>query len=186
MEDKQILALYFARNESAIAETARKYGSYCHSISYRILQNHEDAEEIVNDTYLRAWNSIPPHKPEPLKPYLGTVSRRLSLDVYREKHTQKQGGGQISLILEELSECIPDSDSRVDIGESLVLREVLNKFVCSLPKKAAQIFIRRYWYTQPISEIAKDYGMKENTVTVLLNRTRKKLQQALEKEGFEP
>ena len=184
MEDKQIVDLYFERSESAITETEKKYGRYCHYIAYRILENDEDAKEIVNDTYLKAWNTIPPHRPNPLKPYVGMLSRQLSLDRYEKSHAQKRGG-QVLLVLDELAECIPDGNSGKDIGESVALRDALNRFVWSLPQKAQTIFVRRYWYSCSISEIAKAYGMKEGSVTVLLLRTRKKLEQFLKKEGFD-
>ena len=184
MEDQQIVDLYFARSESAITETDRKYGRYCHSIAYNILEDHEDAKEIVNDTYLKAWNTIPPNRPDPLKPYVGMISRHLSLDRYEEYHTQKRGG-QVPLVLEELAECIPDNDSREDIGESVALKDALAKFIRSLPDKTQRIFLRRYWYASSVAEIAEEYGIRENSVNVLLHRTRKKLKDHLQKEGFD-
>ena len=184
MEDQQIVDLYFARSESAITETDRKYGRYCHSIAYNILEDNEDAKEIVNDTYLKAWNTIPPNRPDPLKPYVGMISRHLSLDRYEEYHTQKRGG-QVPLVLEELAECIPDNDSREDIGESVALKDALAKFIRSLPDKTQMIFLRRYWYASSVAEIAEEYGMRENSVNVLLHRTRKKLKDHLQKEGFD-
>ena len=184
MEDKQIVDLYWARSETAIAETEKKYGRYCHYIAYQILYNDEDAKEIVNDTYLKTWNSIPPQRPDPLKPYVGTISRQLALNCYEAQNTQKRGG-QLPLVLDELSECIPDNDSGIDIGESMALRDALNRFVRSLPDKTQNIFVRRYWYSSSISEIANDYSMKESSLTVLLLRTRKKLKEFLNKEGFE-
>ncbi|MBQ7335592.1 MAG: sigma-70 family RNA polymerase sigma factor [Clostridia bacterium] len=183
MEDQQILDLYFARAESAISETDKKYGRYCHYIAYRILENDEDAKEIVNDTFLKVWNTIPPNRPDPLKPYLGMISRQLSIDRYEMYHAQKRAG-QVTAVLDELARCIPDADSREDMGESVALTEALNRFVHSLSGKAQKVFVRRYWYTNSISEIAKEYGMKESSVTVLLMRTRKKLKAFLEKEGF--
>ena len=184
MEDKQIVDLYLERSESAISETDKKYGRYCHYIAYRILENDEDAKEIVNDIYLKAWNTIPPNRPDPLKPYVGMLSRHLSLDRYEEYHTQKRGG-QVMLVLDELAECIPDGNSGEDIGESIALQDALNKFVWSLSDKAQKVFVRRYWYSSSISEIAKEYGIKESSVTVLLLRTRKKLKAFLQKEGFD-
>ena len=184
MEDQQIIDLYFARSESAITETDRKYGRYCHSIAYNILEDHEDAKEIVNDTYLKAWNTIPPNRPDPLKPDVGMISRHLSLDRYEEYHTQKRGG-QVPLVLEELAECIPDNDSQEDIGESVALKDALAKFIRSLPDKTQMIFLRRYWYASSVAEIAEEYGMRENSVNVLLHRTRKKLKDHLQKEGLD-
>ena len=182
MDDKQIVELYFERSESAITETEKKYGRYCHYIAYRILENDEDAKEIVNDTYLKTWNTVPPNRPDPLKPYVGMISRQLSLDRYEEYHTQKRGG-QVAIVLDELNECIPDRNTE-DIGDSIALRDALNRFVGSLPEKTQRVFVRRYWYASPISEIAEDYSLKESYITVLLLRTRNKLKTFLEKEGF--
>jgi len=184
MEDRQIVELYFQRSEIAIAETDKKYGRYCHYIAYRILENDEDAKEIVNDTYLKTWNTIPPNCPDPLKPYVGMISRQLSLDRYEREHAQKRGG-QVTLLLYELAECIPDNDSGEDIGASIDLSDALSRFIRSLPDKTQKVFVRRYWYSSPISEIAEEYGMKESNVTVLLYRTRKKLKEFLSKEGFD-
>ena len=184
MEDKQIVDLYWARQESAIAETEKKYGRYCHYIAYQILSNDEDAEEVVNDTYLKLWNTIPPNRPDLLKSYAGMVSRQLALDVYREQHAQKRGG-QVTLVLEELSECIPDSDSGADMGESIALSDAMSRFLWSLPVRTRNIFVRRYFYMSPAAEIAADFGMKESNVTMLMLRTRKKLAHFLKKEGFD-
>ncbi len=183
MEDRQIVELYWARSEVAIAETQRKYGRYCHYIAYGILTSDADAEEVVNDTYLKLWTTIPPKRPEPLKPYVGTVCRRLALNEYERRHAQKRGG-QLPLVLEELSECLSDG-GREDIGESVALTDAMNRFLRELPTKARNIFVRRYWYTATIEEIAADCGMKEGTVAMLLLRTRRKLKKHLEKEGFD-
>ena len=121
MEDKQIVDLYFERSESAIIETDKKYGRYCHYIANSILTNDEDAKEIVNDTYLKTWNTIPPQRPDSLKTYVGRISRHLSLNRYEAQSAQKRGG-QLSLILDELTECITDHDSGEDIGESISLK----------------------------------------------------------------
>ena len=184
MEDKQIVELYLARSETAISETEKKYGRYCHYIAYQILCNDEDAKEVVNDTYLKTWNTIPPQRPDPLKPYVGTISRQLALDEYKEQHAQKRGG-QVPLVLDELSECIPDNDGGMDIGESVALSDALTRFIWALPQRTRNIFVRRYFYMSTITEIAKDFSMKESNVTMHLLRTRKKLEQILKKEGFD-
>ena len=184
MEDKQIVELYWARSETAISETEKKYGRYCHYIAYQILHNDEDAKEVVNDTYLKTWNTIPPKRPDPLKPYVGTISRQLALDVYKKQHAQKRSG-QVPLVLDELSECIPDNDSGADIGESVALSDALNRFMWNLPQRTRNIFVRRYFYMSSVAEIAKDFSMKESNVTMHLLRTRKKLEQFLRKEGFD-
>ena len=183
MEDNQIVDLYWARSEAAISETEKKYGRYCHYIAYGILGNDEDAKEVVNDTYLKLWNTIPPHRPNPLKPYVGTLSRQLALDTYKAQNAQKRGG-QVAIILNELSDCIPDTDSGEDIGESVALSDALSRFIRSLPEKTRNIFVRRYFYMSTVAEISKDFSMKESNVTMHLLRTRKKLEQFLKKEGF--
>lgn len=184
MEDKQIIELYFERSESAITETEKKYGRYCRYIANSILENDEDAKEVVNDTYLKMWNTIPPNNPDRLKGYVGMISRQLSLDLYDKNHALKRDG-KTDAVIDELCECIPDGDSRADIGESVALSEALNKFIYTLPERTQKVFIRRYWYSSSISEISDEYGMKEGSVTVLLLRTRKKLKKYLQKEGFE-
>lgn len=182
MEDRQIVDLYWERSETAIAETEKKYGRYCHYIAYQILFDDEEAKEVVNDTYLKTWNTIPIQRPDPLKPYIGTICRRLALDVYKKKHTQKRGG-QVPMVLDELSECI--SDNNTDFGETVALSDALNRFLWSLPQRTRNLFVRRYFYMSSISEIAKDYSMKESNVTMHLLRTRKKLEQFLKQEGFD-
>ena len=184
MEDREIVDLYWARSEEAITETDKKYGRYCYYIAYQILYDNEDAEEIVNDTYLKTWNTVPPNRPDPLKGYVGMISNRLALDRYDKKRAEKRGGGQMPVVLHELSECIPAGDDGADIGQSVALRDALKRFLRSLPEKTRTIFVRRYWYVAPIAEIAKEFGMKESAVAMLMLRTRLKLKDFLEKEGF--
>ncbi len=183
MDDKEIVDLYWARSEAAISETEKKYGRYCHYIACQILCSDADAEEIVNDTFWKAWNTIPPNRPHSLKPYVGMITRQLSYNAYAAKNAQKRGG-QFEAVLAELSECIPDSDSGADIGTSIALRDALDRFIRSLPAKTRNIFLRRYWYSSAVPEIAAEYGMTKNHVTVLLFNTRKKLKKFLSKEGF--
>jgi RNA polymerase sigma-70 factor (ECF subfamily) len=184
MDDKQIVELYWQRCESAIEETDKKYGRYCHYIAYHILADNEDAKEIVNDTYLKTWNTVPPNRPDPLKPYVGTISRQLSLNRYEAQHAQRRRG-QVSLVLDELAECIPDTDSGADIGESVALSDALSRFLWSLPERTRIMFVRRYFYMSPVAEIAADFSMKESAVTMLMLRTRRKLAHFLKKEGFD-
>ena len=181
MEDKQIIELYFARNESAITETDKKYGAYCRAVAYRILEDRLDSEEIANDTYLRLWNSIPPQRPDPLKPYIGRISRNLALDVYDAKHAKKRCG--VTLALEELAECLPFEDGR-EIGESAALSDLLSRFISSLRERERTIFVRRYFHLYPISEIAHDLGLNESTTAMTLSRIRAKLRKYLEKEDI--
>ena len=184
MEDKQIVELYWERSETAIAETEKTYGRYCHYIAYQILYNDEDAQQIVNDTYLKTWDTIPPQRPELLKSYVGMISRQLALNVYEKQHTQKRGG-QVPLVLEELSECIPDNSDSNDIGDNIALSDALDRFIRSLPQRSRNIFVRRYFYMSAVAEIARDLSLKESNVTMHLLRARKKLAQFLKKEGFD-
>lgn len=183
MDDEKILDLYWARSETAISETEKKYGRYCYSIARQILGDEEDVKEVLNDTYLKMWNTIPPQRPSLLKSYAGMISRQLALNFYEKQHTQKRGG-QVSLVLNELEECIPDKNSSTDIVDAMALTDVLNRFLWSLPQRTRNIFIRRYWYMSSIAEIAADFSMKESNVTMHLLRTRKKLEKFLIKEGF--
>lgn len=184
MDDRQIVELYWMRDEKAIEETARKYGSYCHTIAYRILRNHHDADECVNDTYQGAWDSIPPHKPETLATYLGKITRRICVKVWRSRDAGKRGGGEIALSLEELQECIPDGR---EIDEALNARELVNMidlFLSELPLNERRVFVRRYWHTSSISEICKQFGFSKGKVESMLYRTRKKLRDRLKREGY--
>lgn len=182
MEDKEIVDLYWARNEEAVAETEKKYGRYCHYIAYQILASDEEAKEIVNDVFLKVWNTVPPNRPVLLKPYVGMLCRQLALNLYEKQHAKRRGG-QVPLVLDELAECIPDGVGW-ELDERISLRELLHTFLLSLPKKTRNIFVRRYWYASSVSEIAKENGMKESGVAMLLLRTRNKLKRYLEKEGF--
>ena len=184
MDDSQIIDLYWARQGSAISETNKKYGRYLFSIANHILAQYEDSEECVNDTYLGAWNSIPPHKPTVLSTYLGKITRRLALKKHRGNTAQKRGGTEADLSLEELSDCIPAEqtiDAQMDNRE---LAEVLNRFLSELPAPQRQAFVCRYWYCDSISEIAQRFSWSESKVKMLLLRTREKLRQYLKKEGI--
>lgn len=183
MDDKRIIALYWERSETAIAETAHKYGKYCRYIAFNILCNEEDSEECVNDTYLRAWNSISPHRPSVLKTFLGKITRNLSLDKYEKLNAQKRNNGQITSIFDEMQECLPASDNTENIIEEMDLTDILNRFLSSLPAEQRKIFMRRYWYFSSIKEIAVDYGLSESKVKMSLYRLRNELKSLLEKEG---
>ena len=182
MEDKSIIELFFQRDESAITESQKKYGSYCRAIAHNILHCKEDTDECVNDTWLRSWNSIPPEKPNRLSVYFGRITRNLAIDRYRKERSMKHGGAQTSICLDELSECIGAEDP---IEDTLVLKDLLNSFLSSLPEKHRHIFLFRYWYMMPVSDIADHCGMTSDAVKMLLSRTRKKLEKYLKKEGFE-
>lgn len=183
MKDAEILELYWGREEQAIYETQKAYGSYCYSIAWNILYSREDSDECVNDTWLRAWNAIPPKRPNRLALFLGTITRNLSLDRWKEKHAMKRGSGEMELALDELAECVPDAHDTHAAVEAAELEGMLNAFLHTLPERECNIFLRRYWYVEEYSDIAKRYGMKLNTVKTSLFRTRAKLREYLEREG---
>ena len=183
MTDEKIVELYWERSEEAIKETDKQYGRYFHYIAKEILQDEEDAKEIVNDTYLKAWNSIPPERPNPLKAFLGRITRQLSLNRLEQNKAQKRGGGQYFLALDELAECIPDTGG--ESAQNEVLRDALDHFLASLPQRTRMIFMRRYWYTDSPQEIAQAYGMRESSVYTVLSRTRKQLKRFLEENEID-
>lgn len=185
MNDKQIIELYYGRLENAVTETTIKYGSYCKKISMNILQNEPDAEEALNDTWLKAWNTIPPQKPDPLKTYLGMIVRTVSINRYKYYTAQKRNG-IFDMLLSEVEEMIPSSQTDMDFEKGEIAKSI-NKFLETSDKdKESRIyFVRRYWYSDSISEIAKMYGVSEGKVKSSLFRTRTKLREHLEKEGIE-
>lgn len=182
MEDEQIIDLYWARNEDAISETASKYGSYCFHISCTIL-GFQDAEECVNESYLHLWNAIPPQRPNPLKTFLGKITRNLSLQRWQKLHAQKRGGGQVAIALEELEECVSNSDSE-EIADRLSIQNAVNQFLIALPKEARILFVLRYWHLYSIDEIHQRTGFSENKIKSSLHRSRKMLRSRLESEGI--
>lgn len=183
MEDQKIIALFWDRSENAISETENKYGRYCHYIAQNILQNEEDAAECVNDTYLRAWNAIPPKRPNNLRTFLGKITRNLALNRYAQRSAEKRGAGQMPQILEELHECVGNG-SADQILDQIVLKQLLDQFLTTLRPETRKIFVRRYWYMSSIAEIAADLHISQSKVTVSLCRTRQKLAGFLEKEGM--
>ncbi len=182
MDDNAIVALYWARDEQALRVSAQKYGAYCHTVAYNIVRNRQDAEECVNDTWVQAWNIIPPKKPFALKAFLGTITRNLAINLYRAARTQRRGGGQVALVLEELEDCLSDSpEKRLEQAE---LGRYLDRFLRQLPQKDCCLFIRRYWYMDTVPEIASRYHMAVGSVKSSLHRSRKKLKEFLEREGI--
>lgn len=182
MEDRKIIELFFERSEKAIEESEKKYGRYCHSVAYSILSSDEDAEEIVNDTYLRAWNAIPPQKPSKLGAFLAKIARNLALDRYDARRKERENLA-FELTLEEIAECIPDT-SRISVSDEVALRDAINSFLASLDEKTRVIFMRRYWYMLPISQISKLSRESESNIKTILFRTRKKFKEHLRKEGI--
>lgn len=184
MNDSQIVALFFNRDQRAIEETAAKYGNYCYCIVHNILQSKEDAEEAVSDTYLALWATIPPHKPVVLRTFLGKIARRTALKRWEHSRTQKRGGGEVALALEELSEYLSDGITPQTAIETAELTQILNEFLRKLPKEERQVFVCRYWYLDPIADIAKRFGFTQSKVKSMLARTRMKLRATLTKEGI--
>ena len=183
MDDRQLIDLFFARSESAISESDKKYGSYLRYIAYNILNDHLDSEECVNDTFLNAWRSIPPHRPNKLSAFLGRITRNLALDRYRNTMSAKRGGGAVSLSLEELGSCLGTANFSDSLVDSIVLGEIINGFLAGLSRSDRVIFVQRYWYFCSIDEIAENLGIGQSRVKMSLLRSRSKLRQLLEKEG---
>ena len=178
MDDRAIVALYWKRAETAILETKKQYGRLLLSISRGILRNEEDAEECENDTYLKAWNTIPPKRPDKLSAFLAKIVRNLSLDRYDAMHAEKRGGGEVPLLLDELAEVIADETAFPTDTEGL--SEVLNAFLGRLKPDARTIFLRRYWFGDSVQEISARSGFGESKIKMSLLRTRQSLQEALE------
>ena len=180
MDDKQIIRLFFERSEQAITELSQKYGDLCMKIARRILNDHQDAEECVNDAYLGAWNSIPPQSPDPLRSYICRIVRNRSLKKLRANTAIKRGS-QFEVSLSELEDCIPDSsmDEQLSISE---LSAQINAFLAVLPKDDRLMFVKRYWFSESISELADAFGITENNVSVRLSRIRGKLHQYLNRK----
>ena len=184
MDDKAIVKLYFARSERAISETANKYGGYCYSIANNILSNKEDSEESVNDTYLAAWNNMPPRHPSILATFLGKITRYISLDRWKSRSAYKRGGGEVTLALEELDEFLSSGESTEEAVEKKELIRFINRFLDNLPETERNLFVCRYWYLDPVQEIADRYGFTLSKTASMLRRTREKLCKQLKKEGF--
>lgn len=184
MEDSRIIELYWQRDPDAIQETDRKYGAYCFSVAHHILHSKEDAEECVNDTWLNAWNAIPPQRPGRLRLFLAKISRNLAFNRYSAQTAQKRGGGEMPLVLEELAECVAGAANPADTYEARELGNAIRVFVWKLPERECNVFVRRYFYTESAAEIARRYGLSESNVHVILNRTRTKLKKYLKKEGY--
>lgn len=184
MEDGLIVELYWKRNEQAISETQLKYGNYLTKIAYNVLCDLEDTKESVNDTYLKAWNSMPEHRPKQLASYLGRITRRLSIDIYRKKHSEKRGGGEYAASLSELAECVGGEDSPERETELRQLANEIENYIKTLPRKSREIFVCRYFFMDSIRDISKSSGASESKVKSILYRTRLGLKEYLEKEEF--
>ncbi|MCL2634404.1 MAG: sigma-70 family RNA polymerase sigma factor [Oscillospiraceae bacterium] len=184
MTDMEILDLYRERSESAITETAKQYNSYCIAIAMNILHNREDAEECVNDTYFKAWNSIPPQCPVKFSSFLGRITRNLSINKYNARKAKKRNSGENALLLSELETCLPSADNVEKKIDEAILGETIDRFLSSVTRNERVFFVRRYWYNDSVADIAKRFSVGESKVAVSLFRTRKKLKAYLEKEGI--
>ncbi len=185
MEDNAIIDLYWARDERAIQASDTKYGPYCRTVAGSILWDRRDREECVSDTWQRAWNTMPPQKPSLLRAFFGAITRNLALNRYQYNTAQKRGGGQLPLALEELEQCLPGGRSPEQAVEEGELTALLERFLRGLPLRERTVFLRRYWYLQPVKDIARSLGLGESRVKMMLLRTRSKLREVLEKEGME-
>jgi len=181
MEDSAIVDLYWSRDPEAIRRTGEKYGNYCRTVARNILADSRDAEECVNDTWLNAWNAMPDDRPGLLAPFLGKITRNLAFNRYRSCRAEKRGGGELPLVLDELAECVSSSDT-LQAVEAAELEEAVDRFLRALPERERGVFLRRYWFTEPMADIARRYGMREATVRTSLFRSRDKLRRFLEKE----
>lgn len=180
MEDRQIVELFWQRSEKALECCRRRYAAYCMAVARRILDSREDAEECLNDVWLRVWNAIPPARPQRLKIFLGKITRNLALDRYRRISAQKRGGGQLPAVLEELESCVPAALPAVE--DQLALKDALERFLLGLPPEERCVFLQRYWYVCSVQEIAAEHRCGESRIKMMLLRTRAKLKNHLEKE----
>ena len=183
MEDSQIIELYLKRDEAAISETSTKYGAFCHGVALNILSIDADADECVNDTYLRAWSSIPPQRPSKLGAWLGKVVRNIALDLWKKNHRQKRYAGMEQL-LNELEDCIPSPVTVEREIEEQELTEVINTWLASLSQNDRVLFMRRYWHGKTVAALAKEYGTSQANMAKRMYRLRQNLKSKLEKEGY--
>ena len=183
MEDTKIIDLYWARSQQAIAESERKYGAYCHTIARRILDREEDAEECVNDTWLHAWNAMPPQRPSLLSAFFGKLTRNLSLDRWRRDRAAKRGGSQTEAALHELEDCLPDlrgPEEHLEAGETAA---IISAFLRKQPELDRKLFVRRYFHLEAIAALAGRFRLTQGQVKSRLHRTRGRLKHTLEQEG---
>ena len=183
MNDSDIVNLYWSRSSEAVAETQKKYGGYCYAISFGLLGNAQDAEECVNDTWHRAWDTMPPQRPQLLRAYFAAITRNLSLNRWHRARAEKRGGG-LEVLLSELEDCLPAAGSVEDAVESHELARAIDRWLIGLALADRVAFLRRYWYGQQVAEVARQAGCSPNTMTKRLGRLREGLRRALEQEGI--
>ena len=184
MLDEEIVNLYWKRDERAVQETKTAYGKYLFKIAYNVLSDFEDSRESVNDTYLAAWNSIPPQRPNVLSTYLGKITRRISIDIFRKKHREKRQASEYALSLDELQECVPGGNLPEEELEVKMLAKSINEFLRTQPDEARNLFVGRYYFLDSLRDVARYCGMSESKAKTILYRTRCNLKTYLEKEGF--
>lgn len=182
MEDSQIIELYWQRSENAITETSSKYGRLLRKIAMNIVGNFSDAEECENDTYIATWNAIPPTRPNVLSAFLGKIARNIALNRYEYNKAQKRNN-EFDLILSELEECIAAKNTVEESFEEGVVATMLDEFLAKLKQETRVIFVRRYWYSDSVKDIAKRMQISESKVKTVLFRTRKELQDYLAERG---
>lgn len=184
MTDNEIIQMLEARRESGISALSEQYGAYCRQIAFRLTGRPEDAEEVVNDVWLRAWESIPPQKPISLQHYLAKLTRNLSFDRIRRQKAEKRGGNELPLVLEELENCLPAGETPESSLSAKELGFAINRFLDTQPRRNQDIFLRRYFFAETVAEIASRYHMREDNVRLTLSRTRTKLKAYLKQGGY--
>ena len=184
MKDTEIVELYWQRSQQAIPETETKYGKYCRAVAYKVLENREDAEECVNDTWLSAWNAMPDKRPDRLGAFLAKITRNHAISRALEKSRLKRGGGELPLALDELEDCVPGGGDPEAALEARELERLLSRFLEAQSETERRVFLARYWYLTPVAEIAERFGFSQSKTASMLHRTRKKLRRLLQEEGL--
>ena len=184
MDDKMIIALYNARSEKAISATDEKYGKYCFTVADNILKCEQDSLECVNDTYLAAWDAIPPDCPDCLKAYLARITRNIAFNRYKAQRRDKRGGGEITLVLDETEDFLPSGRNIDEDLEKEELAKTINAFLAGISQRDCDIFVCRYFFAESIDEISRKFSASRSNVQKILSRTRSKLREWLEKEGY--
>lgn len=184
MEDAAIVELYWVRDQRAIGETEARYGAYLRRVALNLLEIPEDAEECVSDTYLAAWNAMPPERPRILRAFLGRITRNLALDRLKAARAEKRGGNSARVLFDELAEVLPGGDTPEGaLDEKELLRDI-EAFLRSEPERNRKLFLRRYWFADSVKAVAARYGMRENSVSAQLARTRGRLRKYLTERGY--
>ncbi|MBP3700524.1 MAG: sigma-70 family RNA polymerase sigma factor [Lachnospiraceae bacterium] len=184
MEDEKIVALYWAREERAIEETQKKYGRYLFVIADRILLEEEDSSECVNDTYWKAWDSMPPHRPANLATYLGKIVRETAIDMFRRRNREKRKASEYAVSLAELEDCVSGGNTTEQSVDLHLLAAAIGRYLRTLPKEARDLFVGRYYFMDSLREVASYHGMSQSKAKSILFRTRQGLKAYLEQEGF--